>query len=63
MAGLVNDPATLDATIRKLVDGWNAEKCKSGPNAADHDRSGNHEWTNVDVHEILLGSADNRLDL
>jgi hypothetical protein len=30
MAGMVNDPAKLDATIRKLVDGMNAELTNAG---------------------------------
>ncbi len=30
MAALVNDPAMLDASIRRLVDAWNAESAKQG---------------------------------
>ena len=64
MAALVNNPG--DARHTPFAGWWKRGMRKGereGRTAAHHNRTGNRGWADVDVDEILLGSAGNRLDL
>ena len=63
MAALVNNPATLDSSIRRLVDAWNAASAKEGRTERimlEQETANGQTWTSM---KASSAPSDHTLDL